>query len=195
MLQPDLFFSYGLASGLAIAAGKKLKDEKSPWVNKYFLATMMWFSAFFIPQILYLLWRFPGWESMFAAKTYEDIPAWIVALYPVATLIMAALGFHVTYSFLKKGKMPAAIAQVVWSVLAAVFVVFVGWDGTGYKRLFYTGTGIEWANGVAYPMTKFFGSEINITLLWLQTLILVPYAVLLIMWARENQIYLKKSRR
>ena len=46
MLQPDLFFAYGLSSGLALAAGKKLRQEKSPLVNKYFIGAALWLSAF-----------------------------------------------------------------------------------------------------------------------------------------------------
>lgn len=186
MLQPDLFFSYGLASGLTIAAGRKLKDEKSIFVNKYFIATIIWLSAFFIPQVLYLLWRFPGWESMFVAKTYSDIPAWVVSLYPVAIIIMGALGFYVTSRLLKKGKLPAAISQVGWSCAVATLIVFVGWDGTGFKRLLYAGTGIEWANGVTYPYTDFFKSQVFYTLLWLEALVLIPYMYLFTKWGREN---------
>ncbi len=187
MLQPDLFFSYGLASGLGIAAGRRLKKEESTWVNKYFLATILWLSAFFVPQVLYLLWRFPAWETMFVAKDYSDIPAWLVSLYPVAVIVMGALGFYVTHRLIKKGKMSAAVAQVAWSCAVATLLVFVGWDGTGYKRLLYTGTGAEWASGVAYPLADFFKSPVMTTLLWLEAIVLIPYAILFIRWARESQ--------
>jgi len=187
MLQPDLLFSYGLSAGLAIAAGKKLRREKSPWVNKYFIVTVFWLSICFIPQILYLLWRFPAWESMFVAKDYSDIPAWVVAIYPIAILILGALGFYVTYYFLVKEKSFAAIAQVIGSVTAALFLVTIGWDGTGYKRLLYAGTGTDWANGLIYPFTDFFSSPVFSTLMWLEALVLIPYVCIFIKWARENK--------
>ena len=187
MLQPDLFFSYGLSSGLAIAAGRKLRREKSPWVNKYFIVTVLWLSICFIPQILYLLWRFPAWESMFVAKDYSDIPAWVVAIYPIAILILGALGFYVTYYFLVKEKSFAAIAQVIGSVTAALCLVTIGWDGAGYKRLLYAGTGTDWANGLIYPFTDFFTSPVSSTLMWLEALVLIPYGFIFIKWARENK--------
>ncbi|UCD84660.1 MAG: hypothetical protein JSU92_00285 [Deltaproteobacteria bacterium] len=187
MLQPDLLFSYGLSSGLAIAAGKKLKSEGCPWVNKYFITTVLWLSVCFVPQVLYLLWRFPAWESMFVAKDYSDIPAWLVAVYPIAILVLGALGFYVTYFFLVRDKPFAAVAQVIWSFGAAVFLVTIGWDGTGYKRLLYVGTGADWINGVTYPFTDFFASPVFFTLLWLQSLALIPYGFIFVKWVRENK--------
>ena len=38
MLQVDLFFSYGLSAGIALAAQKKLQGEKCVIVNKYFIS-------------------------------------------------------------------------------------------------------------------------------------------------------------
>ena len=73
MVQVDVFWSYGLASGLALAAGKNLKKVEDPWVNKYFLGILIWISVFFAPSGIYLLWNFPGWETMFVAETHRDI--------------------------------------------------------------------------------------------------------------------------
>jgi hypothetical protein len=187
MLQPDLFFSYGLSAGLAVAAGKKLMNEESPWVNKYFIATILWLSVCFIPQVLYLLWRFPDWESMFVAKTFSDIPAWLLLIYPIAVIIMGTLGFHITFSFVKKKKSYAAIVQVIWSIAVALFMVTVGWDGTGYKRLLYAGTGDDWANGVVYPYIDFYKTPVCMSLLWLETFVLIPYFCLFIKWIKERQ--------
>jgi len=186
MLQPDLFFAYGMSSALAVAAGKKLQEEKSPWVNKYFLATMMWLSALYVPQVFYLLWRFPAWESMFVVKELADIPPWFILLYPMVVIGLGALGFQATLRLARREKWAAAIGQVGWSMGLAVVIVFVGWDGTGYQRLFYAGTGAEWAANVKYPLTAFFTSEVNQTLLWLECLVLAPFAFMLVKWSREG---------
>jgi hypothetical protein len=95
MLQPDLFFAYGLSSGMAVAAGKQLKKQESTFANKYFLSLVVWLFAFYVPQVFYLLRRFTGWESMFVIRDFNDVPAWLYGLYPGATLVMAALGFSV----------------------------------------------------------------------------------------------------
>lgn len=184
MLQTDLFFSYGLASGLAIAAKMQLKKEPHPLVNKYFLATVLWLSLGFVPQILYLMRRFPAWESMFVVSEFPDYPAWFISLYAMAVVIVGVLGFHVTNSLLKKDKTFAAFAQVGWSNAAAAFLATIGWDGTGYKRLLYTGTGTDWANGLSFPFADFFTSPVFINLLWLEALLLIPYSILFIRWSR-----------
>jgi len=185
MLQPDVFFSYGLASGLSIAAGKKLKKEESPFANRYFSAAMVWLSVLYVPQVLYLLFKFPAWESMFVLKSLSDMPAWFMSLYIALVMVMGVLGFYVTYVFIRKGKMTAALAQVGWSFTVATVLVTVGWDGTGYKRLLYAGTAADWMNGVAYPLTAFLTGPVLPTLLWLEALVLVPYAILFIKWTRE----------
>lgn len=178
MLQPDLFFAYGLAGGLAVAGRKKLTEAPSPFLTKYFLGLCLWLSVFYVPQVLYLVWRFPGWESMFVAKSLSDYPPWFMSVYSVATIIMGALGFYITWLFLRKGRLGMARAQAALGIGAAVFMILVGWDGTGWKRLFYTGTGAEWAAGVAYPPLDWFKSPIVLTLLWLETIVMVPYAAL-----------------
>jgi len=186
MLQTDLFFAYGFSSGLALAAGRKLRNEKSPWVNKYFIATILWLSIGFVPQILYLARQFPAWETMFIAKTYSDYPPWLLSLYSIAVIIMGALGFYLTYLFLKKGHTSLAVIQLIGSLAIAVFLATVGWDGTGYQRLLYPGTGADWANGVVFPITDFFLSPVSISLLWLESFLLIPYSFLFIKWLRET---------
>ena len=193
MLQPDLFFAYGLSSGLSLAAGKKLTEEKSVCVNKYFLLTLAWLTVFYLPQIYYLLGRFPAWESMFVFTGPEDIPPWFLSLYSVATIAAGVLGFHVTRSLLAKAKTAAALVQVAWSMGLATVIIFVGWDGTGYQRLFYAGSGADWAAGVVYPFSDFFRGPVMITLLWLEALVLIPYVALLARWTREAQRSARES--
>jgi hypothetical protein len=186
MLQPDLFFAYSLSSGLALAASKKLKDTENPMTSKYFMGTILWLSFLYVPQIFYLLWSFPAWESMFVFKELADIPAWFISIYIVTIMTMGTLGFYITSTLIKKNNLKAAVAQVGWSSLAATIIISVGWDGTGYERLLYTGTGAEWASGVDIPLTDFFTSNILMTLIWLETLVLAPYSALFIKWARAK---------
>lgn len=187
MLQPDVFFSYGLCAGLAVAAGKKAKEENCPWVNKYFLGALAWLSLLYVPQVLYLVWKFPAWESMFAFKDFGDYPPWFMAVYSAGVILVGVLGFYITFRLMRGGKTAAAMAQVGWSMLAATIIVFAGWDGTGYQRLLYVGSGAEWAAGVSYPMTDFFKSSIFITLIWLEALVLLPYNIMFIRWARQSR--------
>ena len=63
-----------------------------------------------------------------------------------------------------------------------MIIVFVGWDGTGYKRLFYVAAEPAWSPEAAVSVVDFFKSNIFITLIWLEALILIPYNVLFIRW-------------
>lgn len=186
MLQVDLLFSYGMSSGMALVAREKLVKEESPWVNKYFLVNLLWLALCFSPQMLYLLRRFPAWESMFVVSSYSDVPAWFVSAMSIAMIVMGVLGFGITCRFLRSGKLFGAVAQVIWSIAAALFLSSFGWDGTGLKRLLYAGSGADWASGVTYAPADFLASPVFFNLVWLEALLIVPYVFILAMWIREK---------
>lgn len=186
MVQVDIFWSYGLASGLTLAAAKQLKKEKSPWDNKYFTGILLWISIFFAPSGMYLLWDFPGWETMFVAKSHESIPAWLVALFGVTNITQAVLGYYVTYTFIQKGKSFAAKMQPVWSHAAMFFILFVGWDGTGFLRFTHTGTSEEFAQGIRYPWVDFFTSPVAYTLYGMGVLLIPTYIMICRRWRSEE---------
>ena len=79
MVQVDVFWSYGLASGLALASSKQKASH--PFRNPGMVWTLLWFGLAFAPSGMYLLWAFPSWETMFVAQGHQHIPPWIVALF------------------------------------------------------------------------------------------------------------------
>ncbi len=178
MVQVDVFWSYGLASGLALAAGKKAKKEKSLLDSREFLMAMLWIAILFAPSGMYLLWAFPGWETMFVASTHTDIPAWLVCLFGITNITQAWLGYYVTWKFLRADNWNAAKWQTIWSHAAMVFILIYGWDGSGIKRFTYAGTGPEWHRGVSYPWTAFFSAEIFYTLLGMGVFLIPTYIYL-----------------
>jgi hypothetical protein len=187
MVQIDLFLSYGLSSGLAIAAKRRIKSEPSPWLNRYTLVTLLWLALLFVPQVCYLLWRFPAWETMFVARDHGDIPAWLVAALPAAMVILGLAGFLVTAHFLRAGKLLAAWLQFGVTAVVSLFLVTYGWDGTGYRRLLYAGDGADWAAGQEYALADFFSSDMFISLIFLLSLVLAPYLYCLWKWSRETE--------
>lgn len=187
MVQIDLFLSYGLSSGLAIAARKRIKSEPSPWLNRYTLATLLWLALLFVPQVCYLLWRFPAWETMFVARDHQDIPAWLSAALPAAMVALGLAGFLVSAYFLRAGKLLAAWLQVIVTVAVSVFLVTYGWDGTGYKRLLYAGDGSDWAAGRAFSLGDFLSGDVFMSLIVLQGLLLIPYLFFLWKWSRGTE--------
>ena len=186
MVQVDVFWAYGLASGLALSAQKGLAKEKNFHDNKYFTWTVVWLATVFAPSGLYLLWNFPGWETMFVAKNHLSIPAWLVAIFGLTNITQGILGFYVTYYFIRKGNKTAATLQTIWSHAAMVFILIFGWDGTGFRRFFYAGTGEEWHTGTEYPLTAFFTAPIFYTLLGMGVVFLPTYFYLVKRWSAEK---------
>ena len=177
MVQVDVFWSYGLASGLTLAASQSLKKTKTPWEHPCLRAILLWFALAFTPSGMYLLWEFPAWETMFVASDHSSIPGWIVALFAVTNIACPILGYYVTFSLIRMNCLWAARLQPLWSHCAMFLILFVGWDGTGLKRFTYSGSGAEFAQGVHYPWTAFFFSPVFYTLLGM-AVILVPSYVL-----------------
>ena len=103
MVQVDIFWSYGLSAGLALAAGPALKNKISFWNNKFITLTLLWTAIIFAPSGIYLLWEFPGWETMFVARNHLSIPTWLVCLFSITNITQGILGFYVTWYFLRKG--------------------------------------------------------------------------------------------
>lgn len=186
MVQVDVFWSYGLASGLALAARGSLRKMTDPWSNKYFTCTVLWTALVFAPSGMYLLWAFPYWETMFLARSYEDIPAWLVSVFAATNISQAVLGHYVTWRLLRSGRDRAAWMQPVWSHGAMLFILFFGWDGSGFTRFSYAGTGEDWAKGVAYPWTAFFESRVFYALLGMAVVFIPSYFGLVVKWLRES---------
>jgi hypothetical protein len=175
MVEVVVFWSYGLSSGLALAAGADLKNEKSFWNNPYFTVAMAWITLFFAPSGIYLLWNFPGWETMFLAVNHLSIPSWLVMLFSLTNITQGVLGFYFTWHFIRKGNKRAAWLQKIWSHAAMFFILVFGWDGSGYKRFFYAGTGEEWHAGKVYAITDFFSAEIFYTLVCMGVVLIPTY--------------------
>lgn len=186
MVQIDLFVAYGMSSGLAIAAGEQLAAESDRWANRYAMATLSWLTLFLAPQVLYLLWQYPCWETMFMASGHAAIPAWLAAGYPIAIGVVGMAGFFSTAQLLRAGKARHAWLQAIGGVLAAVFFATYGWDGTGYTRMLYAGTCADWADGRVFGVLEFLGAPVARDLLWLETLAMVPYAALVVHWRRSG---------
>ena len=192
MLQIDLLVSYGLTSVIALVSRKKLVREKSLWINKYFVVTILWLTMTFAPQVVYLCWRFPAWESMFVARDGTEYPPWLASLASIGMIVMGVLGFIITASLVKKGRLNAAVAQAVWSLGLTGLLVTYGWDGTGWKRMLYAGSGADWAAGIEYPIADFFAGPIAMTLILVEALVVVPYCIIFFLFLKESRPKTKK---
>lgn len=185
MVQVDVFWSYGLASGLTLAAGDKLKAPADIWGNRYLVAILIWIGALFAPSGMYLLWNFPSWETMFVAGSRDDIPAWLVAIFGITNVTQGLLGYWVTAKYIRAGKKRAARMQTIWSHAAMLFILAIGWDGTGWLRFTNTRTAEEFHAGLLNPWTQFFGSPVFWTLIGMGVILVPTYTYLCARWQRR----------
>lgn len=186
MVQVDVFWSYGLSAGLALAAHRSIKKESTFWKHPAFTLTLLWSACVFGPSGLYLLWAFPGWETMFVARDHSSIPAWLVCLFGLTNITQGVLGYYVTWRCLRAGNFRAAAAQTAWAHAAMIFILVFGWDGSGWRRFTYAGTGAQWHDGVVLPWTDFFTSPVFFTLLGMGVVFLPTYFGLVSFLRRMN---------
>ena len=93
-------------------------------------------------------------------------------------------GFAVTGRFIKQQRYALAWAQFAVSFVVTFPICTYGWDGTGYQRFLYAGTGTEWAQGVRYPISEFFSGDVAATISWILPSWLVPYLIVMTHWLR-----------
>jgi hypothetical protein len=165
MVEVDVFWSYALGSGFALASFRQLRAMRaacgadgesfdikdmldikkiikeieggnSPaFNNEFFLKNLLFLSLLFVPSGSNLLWSNPNWETM-QVGSYETIPGWLVSGFTITNVTQGILGYWVTYNLMMKGKYEKAAWQTLLSYLGFWFILVNGWDKTGYKRFF-----------------------------------------------------------
>lgn len=164
MVEVDVFWSYGLGAGFALASFrqlrkleaergfedlklnrrqarglsriiKKIESGDTAFNNEFFTKTLLFLSLLFVPSGANLLWSNPNWETM-QVGSYETIPGWLVSGFTITNTSQGILGYWVTHNLLMKGKYYEAAMQMIGAYLAFWFILVNGWDKTGYRRFF-----------------------------------------------------------
>jgi len=187
MVQVDVVWSYAFGATFAAAAARQIEKEESPFQNKYFTALLLFLSILFAPSGLYLLWQFPHWETMQVARTWSDIPAWLVCLFGVTNITQGILGFWVSSRLIRGGNTYGA--NVNWMVAWTIFwsILVMGWDTTGWQRFLYDPTvaGALWTPG-AHMGINFFTSNVWLTLVVMGVIIGPALGIPIARWVREG---------
>lgn len=141
MVQVDVFWSYGIGAGFAVANSRALEGlrqakapaSRSPFDHRSFRDALIYLGCLFVPSGAFLIWQFTSWETMHVAAR-EDIPGWLMTGFTITNFTQGILGFAVAAWFLQRGKAYAAYLQWVLGHMAMLFILVYGWDGTGYQR-------------------------------------------------------------
>ncbi len=195
MVQADLFFAYAIGAGLAFAAARQLLKRSSDlgdseetqnddevggstqtdrgtrfWGNPYLLKTVLYLSLLFVPSVIYLLWAFPSWETMYVGD--RSMPAWLIATFMITMMGLGILGFWIVERLLVRGRGYLAYLQVVASYFVMFFILVHGWDGRGYQRLLSVSEQ-DFTSWSTSTITPWLTSDIALTLLVMGA-VLVP---------------------
>jgi hypothetical protein len=183
MVQVDVFWAYAIGAGFGAAAAhepgggtaaaRRLLDDRR------LTATVLFLGCVFVPSGVWLLWRFPSWETMHAATGPADLPGWLVAGFALTNVTQGVLGYAVTRALWRRGHRYAAWLQMPLGYLAMFFVLGYGWDGTGYRR-FFSPDATAWRGG-RLDLAGFLASEVALTLYGMAT-VLVP----VLLWMQSS---------
>lgn len=132
MIQVDVFWSFAIGACFAACASEGLKRSYSPFVNKYFVYTLVFLGTIFGPSGVYLLWQHTGWETMFMFDT--SLHGIWAALFASTNVSQGILGFYLAYRQIIAGR--ELSAHTLWVVsYCCMFAILL----FGYDRFFYAG--------------------------------------------------------
>ncbi|WP_412743276.1 hypothetical protein [Krasilnikovia sp. MM14-A1004] len=181
MVQVDVFWSYAIGAGCGAAAARESLREpaRELLADRRFSATVLFLGCVFAPSGIWLLWSFPGWETMHAAATHTDLPGWLVAVFAITNITQGVLGYVVAQTLWRRGHHYLSWVQMPLGYLAMFFILAYGWDGAGYRR-FFAATPEDWRSGRFDPVA-FLGSDVALTL-YAMGVVLVP----LLLWMQSS---------
>ncbi len=138
MVQVDVFWSYGIGAGLALAASRQLvaarQRDEDPLAGPHFSRVLLFLAAVFAPSGAYLLWAFPSWETMHVGT--RDMPAWLPCVFALTNVTQGVAGYLVARWLILRGRAHQAYLHWIGGYFAMFFILVHGWDGSGYRRFF-----------------------------------------------------------
>ncbi|MCT7660323.1 hypothetical protein [Mycobacterium deserti] len=202
MVQVDVFWSYAIGAGFAVAATRQIaragrnNSASSPAPNRWVrfssphrAVTLLYCAVLFAASGIYLLWAFPDWETMQVATDHESIPAWLVTLFAITNVTQGLLGYWVAERLILAGHRYAALLQAGLGYFAMFFVLVHGWDGRGYQRFFSA----DQETFKTWPADPSFGEALDRIGRWLTspvafTLAAMSVIVIVLLWVMLDSL-------
>jgi hypothetical protein len=196
MVQVDIFWSYALGAGYAVAAARQLKnmpeskdqppDEEragAPFINRYFVFSLFYAAVFFAPSGIYLLWRFTSWETMHVWG--EGISPLLVVVFAITNVTQSILGYWMAWRCVRAGHAYRAYLHFVGAYFCMFFILVHGWDGTGYRR-FFSATLADFEAWRPSNVMAWFSSDVAITLYVMGVFLIPPLLYVTAAWLKRG---------
>jgi hypothetical protein len=197
MVQVDIFWSYGLGAGFAVSAARqlgKMKDARetapggdaeasAPFVNRYFIAALVYAACFFAPSGVYLLWQFPSWETMHVWD--RSLSALLVTAFAITNVTQSVLAFWLCSRCIRAGNSFRAYLHFVIAYFCMFFILVHGWDGRGYQR-FFSVTRADFLAWSTSNVGAWFKSDVAITLCAMGVVLLPVMFYYMVKWLRAG---------
>ncbi|HYX32436.1 MAG TPA: hypothetical protein VE954_04930 [Oligoflexus sp.] len=191
MVQVDVFWSYGIGAGLAVAAHRQIMKQKdvarSLWEDAmqspFFSKLLLFLGLVFVPSGFWLLWQFSSWETMHAGD--RNLPVWLVGLFAITNVSQGVLGFVICHHLIRRGKLYAAWLNFIAAYFGMFFILVHGWDGKGYQR-FFSPDRAAFENWSWQTAGAWFTSDIALTLYGMGVILLPILGGMTLSWIREG---------
>lgn len=196
MVQVDVFWSYALGAGYAVAASRQLKNMpesreqpsgeeriSAPFINRYFVFSLFYAAVLFAPSGIYLLWRFTSWETMHVWG--RGISPLLVVAFAITNVTQSILGFWMAWRCVRAGNAYRAYLHFVIAYFFMFFILVHGWDGTGYQR-FFSPARTDFQSWNPSNITKWFSSDVAVTLYVMGIFLIPPLVYFMAAWLKRG---------
>jgi len=141
MVQIDIPWSFLIGSTLAEADQIELAKEKSATQTPCFLWGMAFMTILFNPASMYLLWRYPGWETMYRADD-RNLSALVPTVFVAVLSATYALGYIFGHRRLRgSGRLSLRWINLIASTALLAFLA------VSYRRFLFVGSTAEFTGG------------------------------------------------
>lgn len=151
MVQIDIPWAFLIGSTLAEADHVELANERSATQSPCFLVGLAFISILFNPSGMYLLWRYPGWETMYWLDD-QHLSALLPAVFLSVLSVMYTLGYILGHRKLR-GNQRSSLRRIntIASLAVLAFLAF------NYRRFLFLGSSQEFSHG---PSPNIVGSTL-----------------------------------
>ncbi len=185
MVQVDIFWSYGIGAGLAVAAHRQIAKQKEVAVlaSPYFSQMLLFLGLIFVPSGFWLLWEFSSWETMHVGD--RNLPVWLVGLFAITNVSQGVLGFVICFHLIRRSKLYAAWLHFIAAYFGFFFILIHGWDGQGYQR-FLSPDRAAFENWSWSTAATWLTSDVALTLYGMGIILLPVLGGMTVSWLRNG---------